>query len=52
MQLGVLNIAKQMRGVQIGLVNHTADLKGLQIGLLNHSDKGGLPFTMLFNASI
>ena len=38
-----------MRGVQLGLVNSAKDLKGLQLGLFNVNEDGFLPFFPVFN---
>ncbi len=39
--LGVVNVVDaRVRGIQLGLVNYAGDLKGLQVGLLNFNTAG------------
>lgn len=49
MSIGVVNYAKEVKGLQIGLINRTKHLRGVQIGVLNSSDDGGLPFIPVVN---
>ncbi len=49
-QIGFVNVARDVSGFQLGLVNVTDDLYGLQIGLVNIiRNKEGLPFFPIFN---
>ena len=48
-QVGLLNIANDMRGVQVGLVNKTDMLYGFQIGLVNVIESGVIPFMPIIN---
>jgi hypothetical protein len=50
-QVGMVNIAKDIKGAQWGLVNTTKNLDGFQIGLINHAPNGFLPFFPFFNFS-
>ena len=41
---GLSNVIDKGKGVQIGLINHANNLIGVQIGLWNRNGKRGLPF--------
>lgn len=55
LQLGILNMSKEMDGWQVGLVNFGGEIKGLQFGLINFFDpsppaertKAGIPIALL-----
>ena len=48
-QVGLLNIANDLRGVQFGLVNKADMLYGFQIGLVNVITSGVIPFMPIVN---
>ena len=48
-QVGLLNIANDLRGIQIGLVNQADMLYGFQIGLVNVIESGTIPFMPILN---
>ena len=48
-QVGLLNIANDIRGVQVGLVNQADMLYGFQIGLVNVIKSGVIPFMPIVN---
>lgn len=49
-QVGLLgNVAGAVHGAQIGLINSAVRLRGVQIGLINLSEEGGLPFSVIAN---
>jgi hypothetical protein len=48
-QIGAVNLAHRVTGVQVGLFNHTRELRGVQLGVVNVSGRGGLPVTGIFN---
>lgn len=50
-QLGAINVSKDVKGAQWGLVNTTKKLEGFQIGLLNFAPNGFLPVFPFFNIS-
>ncbi len=41
-QVGIVNVAKKVRGVQFGLVNVSDEIEGVPIGLVNVSKGGGV----------
>jgi hypothetical protein len=49
-QIGLVNFAREMVGVQIGVFNFARRLRGIQLGLLNLTRYGGLPFCPIANA--
>ncbi|MDH4227826.1 MAG: hypothetical protein OEV59_08805 [Deltaproteobacteria bacterium] len=49
MQLGIINMADEVRGVQIGVINTTYKLKGVQIGLINLHYDGPIKFMPILN---
>jgi hypothetical protein len=51
-QTGVVNYAGgKMKGMQIGVVNRAEELRGVQLGLLNIAKRGGfLPVFPIVNA--
>ena len=53
-QLGVINVENEtMHGLQLGLLNAAGHLDGIQVGLVNLAERGGLlPWSLLFNASL
>jgi len=48
-QVGVLNIANDLRGVQVGLINQADMLYGFQFGLVNVIKSGTIPFMPIVN---
>ena len=48
-QVGLLNIANDLRGVQVGLVNQADMLYGFQVGLVNVIKSGVIPFMPIVN---
>ena len=48
-QVGLLNIANDLRGVQVGLVNQADMLYGFQVGLVNVIRSGQIPFMPIVN---
>jgi len=48
-QLGILNVANDLRGVQVGIVNQADMLYGFQIGLVNVIKSGVVPFMPIVN---
>lgn len=48
-QLGIVNIADEIRGVQLGIVNKACILRGVQIGLINMVSDNALPFCPVLN---
>jgi hypothetical protein len=51
-ELGIVNYASRIEGVQFGLVNVTEHLHGVQIGLVNVARNGFLPVFLIFNAAL
>lgn len=50
MEIGLVNIAREVYGFQIGLVNKVQNLHGLQIGLLNINTQGLFSVSTILNA--
>ena len=48
-QVGVLNIANDLRGIQVGLINQADMLYGFQVGLVNVIKSGQIPFMPVLN---
>lgn len=48
-QLGIVNVADEVRGLQLGLVNKACILRGVQIGLINLVSDNALPFCPIVN---
>jgi hypothetical protein len=49
-QIGMINIAGRLAGIQLGIVNSVKH--GLQFGLININEDGWLPVCILFNFSV
>lgn len=49
-QIGIINIAKHVAGIQLGLINSAKH--GLQLGMININEDGWLPVCILFNFSV
>ena len=50
-QIGAINVGKNVKGAQWGLINTAKKLDGFQIGFLNYSPDGFLPIFPFFNIS-
>ena len=49
-QLGFVNKAARLEGLQFGAVNYTGTIHGIQLGFVNIIEKGGwLPFCIIVN---
>jgi len=48
-QVGLLNVANDLRGIQVGLVNQADMLYGFQVGLVNVIESGTIPFMPILN---
>lgn len=48
-QIGLLNLADDLRGIQVGLVNRAELLYGFQVGLVNVIRSGTIPFMPIVN---
>ena len=49
-QAGLLNYARDARGLQFGAVNLARHLEGVQIGLLNYAEDAAVPCLPILNA--
>ena len=52
LQVGVVNVTDHMRGVQVGVLNTTRQAHGVQIGVVNVIADSDLPFFPIVNASV
>ena len=48
-QVGLLNIANDLRGIQVGLINQADMLYGFQLGVVNVIKSGTIPFMPILN---
>ena len=51
-QIGMVNCAERLGGIQVGVFNVAGSMQGIQIGLINVSRReGGLPFCPVINVA-
>jgi hypothetical protein len=49
LQVGVYNEADDATGIQIGVINHARIMRGIQIGVINVIDNNDIPFLPVIN---